>query len=358
MCHITPYFIGIYIKFQYFLITIEIDMEICYNICMDKTDQNKEDEKYSKIIQDFLPYERQSMYLSGSEGMAFFVGDDYVIKKYPQLSWVDVEGLYYYYDEILKFHNAGINLPKFYQYFVDPDHSFYILQERIKGESLRVDFLEFDYPMFAKLCSRKEYDEILEDPSKNILLFSEIVMIYAHKFVEISKMLEGVSDKELEKFVLSVFYMYENAHYSRPDCHSTNVFLTDKGMYHIDNYMINSHEFKKFNSRTADERKSEAFMELFKMLEENDVLNQLFYDYKVCMTNDKLYKDLKKITEQNVKVCREVTNKLAKVIKRAMDNPEIIGKKELNFLYTLLCRIFPNDSEEMTRDVASIFNKI
>lgn len=324
---------------------------------------------YQKIITDLIPDIKVKEAIPNGEKFAkvYSVDDKYILKRYLDIKHESIETHFYpYYKEMSHFHEQGMNVPEFYDFYVNEKYAdvlffrflcgydFYILQEKIDGEIIDRGFLDEDYFMFADLCSEEEFKEVLKRPKNNIKLFSEIMTRYARSFLAINERLESMDEKHFEKFILDSFGMFLQGVYTKPDLHSSNIFLTDSGLKIIDNQMLES-------PNTIDseiKRMQNAFVDLFYMLEHNTELRENIKNNKNYLLEVNNYYKLLDLLTLNIELIKEISFKLARITHKLFDDSNILNKKTSRDLYKRFTSITNKYiASDIVEEIQNIFDK-
>lgn len=184
-------------------------------------------------------------YYSGGEGNAYFVGEDYVLKRYINKTEKDFDGIFENYCvEMQNFANNGLSVPKIYAWTKLPSvkrnvhgksYDYYILQERMKGRTLFHGFIEDIYPLCKKLCSKEQFNQAVKYQEKNVALFKEILTEYVTDYQRMNEYLCSMPENQIDDFIYNLYVMCLDGKYSIPDIYPSNTLLSDDGFSIIDN---------------------------------------------------------------------------------------------------------------------------
>lgn len=238
-----------------------------------KNFETKEQERayYVSMLQELIPNLDKFSFLRGSEGKAYFIDENFVVKKL--YSDEPVEHFQKFFDEMSDFAEKGLSIPKFYawkQEENDPNligNLYYILEERAKGFEL---FNEYDeiYSRISDKISFKDYKTAINYPYKNPKLYTQIMYEYINDVNERLGNILSVPEKEFDRFIVSLFKLYKDAKVSMPDIHPGNVFCDGKTLTIIDQYMCDSKGVNDGVFHTTKETVMEKLLEdIFKMFD-------------------------------------------------------------------------------------------
>lgn len=182
----------------------------------------------------------------GGEGKAYFVNDDYVVKKYTHKNDEQFHHIFSdYCREMKSFAEKGFNVPKIYAWDFMPNvdrkarpecrFDYYILEERIKGRQIFQGNIETIYSICKDLCDRAEFKQTVQIPELNRSLFKKILTRYVEDFQEVNNYLCSMPESQIDKFLFDLYLMCLDGKFSNPDIFATNVLTNDKGFFVIDN---------------------------------------------------------------------------------------------------------------------------
>lgn len=194
----------------------------------------------------------------GGEGRAYFVDDNYVLKRYYKRLSPDFDNIFESYcSEMKKFAENGYNVPKIYAWtkmpnfniMVSPEqrYDYYILEERIKGRQIFYGQLENIYPICENLCEKDEFLSAIKNPENNKTLFLEILKNYVDDFQNVNEYLNSISEYEIDKFLYDTYTMCIDGKFSVPDIFPGNILIDKDKFTIIDNRLI-----KKDDPKYAD----------------------------------------------------------------------------------------------------------
>lgn len=268
---------------------------------------------------------------SGGEGYAYFVDENYVVKKY--FKKVDAEfDLVFddYCKEMQDFANRGMNVPKIYAWTKIPNFSrrngsnymydYYILQERIHGRQLFYGFLEDVYPLCEKLCSKQEFDSAVENPNLNRELFTQIFHAYVNDFVYINEYLCSVPEYQIDELLYSVYTMCLDGKYSIPDIFPANILFNAKKINAVDNH-LDSRDGQKLSKVYTDTVVTSGLVWLF--FYNNFVTGQ---NTDIAENDVELKSYLKTNRQAVIKPCKEAMIRMIKRLNSVCMKPKITNR--------------------------------
>lgn len=212
------------------------------------------DKKYKKFLNDLMPNLKAYPYKRGSEGMAYFIDNDFVIKYFEMVD-LPYRAFDNYCNEIQRFGDDGLACPKVYSWarvpiFEDDGkaHSYYILEEQVQGEGLYPYEIEDLYPKMDISCSKGEFLKKIKKIKENKELYIELLNEYSKTILERSEQLESLSTDEIRRFIESYIKINKNSVFSIPDLHVGNVIFDGEKLTLIDNTMIQENKKKWLDS--------------------------------------------------------------------------------------------------------------
>ena len=195
-----------------------------------------------KLLETIVPNLRSYTSRSGAEGVAYFVGKEFVVKYFERVG-LEFSTFDNYCNEIQSFADGGLACPKIYSWATSPIcaednvYRFYILQEQVPGEELLPNSIRDIEPRCLTFCSKREFVEATENIAKNKVLYAKLLDEFASVVFERNKQLASLSKEEIERFMHSYFEINRNSVFSSPDLHPGNVLFDGKTMTIIDEVM-------------------------------------------------------------------------------------------------------------------------
>lgn len=199
---------------------------------------NKLNEKYQIVLKDFLQNLEKYSYLSGTEGKAYFVSDEFVVKEYSSYNYrMNEKNFDLYCSEIQNFAELGFNVPKIYAWtkFTNAFHQerFYILEERAKGKHLFNEIFDM-YPKVKNKMSITDFDNAMTNHQKNPENYTKILLEYLKDINERASQIANMPDENVEKFIWSLYQLSLNGHYSFIDPVENNLMFDGEKLTIID----------------------------------------------------------------------------------------------------------------------------
>lgn len=294
------------------------------------------------LLLNLIPYLKHFPYNQGGEGRAYFIFDRLVVKEY--FTKVEDNLFRYTFDayckEMKSFYEKQYSVPKIYSWTMIPTisrsgkmgYKYFILEERVKGREIFAGLLDDAYHVCKKVCSEFEFDKALKNPEGNQFLYGEIVKAYASDFLNMNMTIEAMPESQIEKLILNIHDMYQDAKFSIPDVYPSNMIYTGEGITLIDNNLTDRKNDEATLSKTADEFTTISM--LFMFLYNEEVSKFSYPPY--FLLNDK---HLKGLVLNNMVLCESAINKLLKVSKKCIDNPYVKDKQVVERLYQMLKNI-------------------
>lgn len=323
--------------------------------------------KYGNIDINMMTKEQREEYLSalvlqlkkfksssGSEGTAYFVGNNLVVKEYVKTTGFHSKNLYIdsifdlYCQEIQNFAKQGYLVPEIYSWIkyipksgvfsknIEP--RYYILEEKINGRGLYLPSLHDCYLLFEDECSIKKFEKVIKNPNENLSLCKEIIRTYISDYIYANEIVASMSDADLDAFVTTISSMFEQAEYGLPDVHASNVMISENKLKLIDNYMMVKQESTYFNSQTVEEFLLARFLILFRS---NEKVAEFGLKNKLVYFDDS--SDLRSLMDKNLLLCEAALEKIFKSMKRCLDGKTVQNQRVLHTAYQRLARLLDYD---------------
>ena len=204
MTNITPFILGVYKLLWVWVFTF-----YCYYVIIVymETKSLKIVGERGEVLNAFIPKLKSFQSKRGAEGIAYFVGNEYIIKYFERV------GLKYdlfnnYCQEIKSFGDDGYAYPKVYSWATSPivveDNvfRFYILEEQIAGNELYPHAIENIQKKCSVFCSKREFERAIQEENKNTALYEKILEVYFKAYIEQNKQLAEISKDEI---VIDIF---------------------------------------------------------------------------------------------------------------------------------------------------------
>lgn len=320
------------------------------------------DEQKLEFLISIIPTLKKFKTVSGHEGNAYFIGDDLVVKEYVgnyKNSNLLEEIFDVYCQEIQGFASKGYLVPQVFAWTkVEPKKSFfssaekypkyYILEERIQGRNLYLISLKNCYSLFDEELSLKSFNKVLNKPEINPLLYREMVREYINDYISVNEFIEAMPDSDLDEFVMSVAKMFEEGKYSAPDVHGRNVFMSDKKLKIIDNFLFIKEKHELLSTQSVEDFLITRISILF---EPNKTVNSLL-DNQIISSSKEL-SEFESLFGRHSLVAYAALEKLLKSMKRCLNGKDVTNQFVLYRAYNRLARILDyNQASELINIVS------
>lgn len=281
------------------------------------------DNEYDKILIDSLSSLRFVPSLSGGEGRAYFIDDNFIIKQYLKSdNWKEFDRIFSKYcKEMQTYAKQGYKVPMIYAWTKVPNikyytkeslrpYDYYILEERVKGRELYFGEIHDAYSLMQDICSRDEFKKALKflngiDVEESALT-DEILKRFFEDYVQMNEYLEGMSDDKVSKFLRDANDIYNHGKHCYPDIVPFNIFAHDGELT-----MIDARTRVVPEGRTLEIHKDNFIQDLaFMFVYNGDVSNSR--NEKV---SEKIEANpvLKALSKKNAKVCVKAMSKFLKL---------------------------------------------
>ncbi len=299
---------------------------------------------------------------TGSEGNAYLLGEDYVVKSFYRASHGfedDKEVFVKYIKEMQKYKKEGLNFPEYYAWIInnnpkytgkfdDQAYNYYLLEERIKGTQFCPEYIEQSYSLFEDFCSEKDFNDFLKTPNQNINLMKEIIKTYINHFIKINEIFESMPESKIEKMMLDTFNIYLTGMYSEPDLFGSNVFFTndDKDITLIDTRVVNKRGIYLEDGYNTPR----AFLEVFRLFEKDDIPFETIKEYDYESLDPAGAIEIYKLIEKNKEVCKSALRKIIKIMKKIEFERKFIDNETFEYLYKIFTDIFSKEESDKLFD--------
>ena len=335
MTNITPFVLAIYELLFNWLFTnnsyyvIIVYMELKH---LKITGENGE------ILEAVAPKLKSFQSRSGAEGIAFFVGKEFIVKYFERVG-LKYELFDNYCKEIKSFGDAGYSYPKVYSWATSPIcvednvYRYYILEEQISGKELYPHSLFNVEKQCSVFCSKREFDAAIDDAHKHKALYEKIMEAYIKEYIEQNKQLVDISREEVLRFVESYFSINRNAKYVTPDMHPGNVIFDGSKLTMIDGTMCEQkNKWLGYNGDFKEKKyKLDSFFDIMALLSSNKHVSFYLENYMRHVGIDPS-RELLKLGETNKKYATEVVKKFVKETKKYVE-PFPMTELDLYYLY-------------------------
>lgn len=318
----------------------------------------------------------------GSEGAAYFDGE-LVLKNLYEGHNVHSEHDSYLFDgycnEMKSFYEQNYPVPQIYAWYEreqmklmqDKKHSvpqpvsvhdYFILEERVKGRPLFEGYIHERYDSLGEgRCSKKKFNEISYFVNDGLsiadrALAKDIVMDFINSFVEVNEIIESVSPKEMENFVLGAYNMYMNGKFSYPDMFPSNIFLTEGGKFKIiDNKRNTSADMCETLMLDNKNKQIQAISNIFDMFCMSYLADETLTDSVATGVLDiSFYSEIEPVIKKNERLIKEVITKLTQTLKRCFSE-ELL--RDMSMLEILSKKFNDGFNAEQSDAMMEVYNK-
>lgn len=311
---------------------------------------------YYNILLDLIPIRKSFKSYSGTEGIAYFVSDEYVLKEYTRSSnWADFDEFFDAYClEIQSFANSGMNVANIYSWLKMPNldyyskgaknkNSYFILEERIKGRELYFGYLEDAYMLVSDLCDRVEFKNAIRHDAGSLNLYEEIIRRYICDYIQMNEYLESFSDDELLKFFDNVCSMYKNGVVCSPDLYPHNIIVdSNSPIKLIDLHLKNKAE--RNNNENID---SEFIRDLVGVFAYNCFANK---PSNYLLNRDFDYSKFSDLSKKNIKVSRQVITRFFTLLGSVCNNHNI-NNNDKEIIHRILSLVFDAELSDIEKSL-------
>lgn len=292
----------------------------------------------------------------GCEGCVYFVGDELVLKKFDTKKNYEVLELVFesYCEESNKFESMGYAIPKIFAWMKIPRSKildgrafdFYILEQRVPGKNMFIGKIDNIYDSLSDQFTRMNFDHIITNPEKYVEEYKFIVKKYLENFIEMNRIIEGLSVREIEKFIETVYALYIKGEYNVPDVHAKNVLFTDNSLNLVDNYMCLKKSLVYVNKLTAYEFMLSRIIILFRQNNYVGEIKRKFFDNSIKSTQ------IEEMINENMNLCASSLKKMVIAMQRCCENCDSLTKDDYTRAYKQLVRHL---DEQKAKEVLASF---
>lgn len=322
-------------------------------------------EDYGSMLLNLIPFLKSMPYKCGGEGVAYFYGDQFVIKEYCEaVDWESFDEVFdTYCSEIQEYSNMGFNVPKIYSWLKIPNfeyysagkknkYKYYILEEKVDGRNLYYGFLEEFYPICSKKFDKREFMRSIGCPDLNLPTYTEIVREFLRDYVEINEFLESVSETELSDFIVSAYNIHMTSKQGEPDLFPANVFVKENKIKLIDNTI---------NLNTDGRIRSQEYLNNYFI---THLVNLFMYNENVSKVernicynlSEKLTPDFSDLKKKNVKASKAAITRVLKIMNKYCDNPKMSNPQLYTVAFTTLKNFMgKSNARDIMANVAKTF---
>lgn len=292
----------------------------------------------------------------GCEGCVYFISDELILKKFDTKKDYEVMEIVFesYCEESNKFEAMGYSIPKIFAWQKIPKSvildgrscDFYILEQRLPGKSMFIGKIDNIYDSLSDQFSRLNFEHILLAPEKHIEQYKIIVKKYLETFIEMNRIIESLSVREIEKFIETVYAIYLKGEYNVPDVHAKNVLFTDNSLSLIDNYMCMKKSLVYINRFTAYEFMLSRIIMLFR---QNNYVGEI---RKKIFDNTLQSSQIEEMINENMNLCASSLKKMVIAMQRCCEHCEALTKNDYNRAYKQLIKHL---DDQKAKEVLSSF---
>ena len=303
---------------------------------------------FQMMLFNLLPHLENYTQKSGGEGTAYFVGDEFVVKKFESTknNFVSQTAFSAYAEEMQKFAHQGYHVPQIYAWLSIPKgfdtFDFYILEEQVKGRQVYTGFLSESCHLFEDFCSKLQFQKLLLMPEIDMPMFEEIFRRFVGDYVMMNEMLLDMNENTLEKFFLDIDGMFKGSKISIPDVYHGNVFVNDSGLCLIDNRVVPSDIQLTYEDLSSQDFTISRSLQL---LDINEVAWKDYLNYKIQDFSSMAKVETLNLSSRHEMLTKCLIEKFIKVLNRTFDNPTVSCKEEFVDVYDMMFRIFRSDEE-------------
>ncbi len=291
---------------------------------------------YYSLLIDLIPKRKQFKSYAGSEGVAYFISNKYVLKEYTNIDdWEVFDKLFdAYCTEVKNFADNGINIAKIYSWAKIPNigyytkgdknaYHYYILEERVPGREMYLGYLEDCYHIMKDLCSEEEYNFAITNAGEQEL-FREIVRRYFIDYVQTNEYLESLSNADFERFLEDIYVMYKTGKKSYPDLFPHNIIINENAVPKMIDMHIKYDDIA-LNPDNADSHFIRDMSGLF-------LYNCFPNKPERYLTNTTFnYGEFADITNKNIKLTRQIIARFYTMLKYVCEKP-VVNRKDFAIL--------------------------
>ena len=278
----------------------------------------------------------------GYEGCVYFVGDELILKKFDTKKNYEVLELVFesYCEESNKFESMGYAIPKIFAWMKIPRSvildgrafDFYILEQRVPGKDMFIGKLDNIYDSLSDQFTRANFEHIIMNPEKYVEEYKHVVKKYLENFIEMNRIIDGLSVREIEKFIETVYAIYIKGEYNIPDVHARNVLFTDHSLNLIDNYMCLKKTLVYVNRLTAYEFMLSRIIMLFRQNNYVGEIQKKFFDGSIQSTQ------IEEMINENMNLCASSLKKMVLAMQRCCEHSESLTKDDYARAYKQLTK--------------------
>lgn len=305
---------------------------------------------YYGMLLDFIPIRKRYKSYAGSEGIAYFVSPNFVLKEYTKSDdWESFDKIFECYcSEIQACSRAGMAVSEIYSWVKVPNmghytkgdknaYQYFILEERVPGRELYFGYLEDAYSLASDICSASEFKKALTNEG-SISLYREIVRRYISDYIQMNEWLESLSDEKLTAFLEDIYSMYKNGMFSYPDLFPHNI-LTDNN---TSIKMIDMHMKDKDCSLKLETADSNFIRDMVGLFLYNSFSNQ---PEKYLISRNFNYADFENASSKNMSLSKQLILRIFALSGVICEKP-VVNKKDMDIIDDSLSMMFDDESRK------------
>ena len=324
-------------------------------------------DNYYEMLLNVIPYLGTYKRMSGGEGVAYFIDENFVVKEYLESdNWGVFDRVFELYCKEMKtYAEMGFNVPKIYAWMKLPNmkhyshgeankNRYYILEERVKGRNLYYGFLEEFYPECLSKFDKPIFLDIVQNPNDYPYEYDEIVKMYLKDYIEMNEFLESMPEDELASLIVSAYQMHMTGKHLEPDLYPCNVFVDRNDFTIIDPHIYTSADER---TKTEEAMKNQFVRNLMNLFLYNDNVRDLenAVTYNVNAENKRDYSYYKR---KNKKIAKAVIEKVVKIMNKYCDSPVVTDPRTYMFAFTTIKSFLGmKDASEAMAEIKTTFEK-
>ncbi len=305
--------------------------------------ENLSEIERNELLLSLIPKLKRFKSASGSEGTAYFIGENLIVKEYDKIKDKALLNSIFeaYCEEAKTFSTLGYQVPQIFAWtkslsrpsiFQPKEQRCFILEEQIPGRELFLDKLDSLYNHLATYNT--EYARVVRDYRRNPSLHREMVKSYIEDFIYVNGYIEAMSDADMFNFIDSLYHMFEKAEYCIPDIHRKNVIISNGGgLKVIDNYMSIKKDHSFYGDLSVEEF---LFSRLVYLFNPNGFIDDYFVEYGFKKNMPPEFQDL---VGKNRIICDAAIERVLKAMKIYLDGKQVENVHILRKAYSRLAKI-------------------
>lgn len=318
-----------------------------YNIVMVK----EEDRVFKELLRESFSQRQNFKYSSGTEGKAFFLDNNFVLKCYEfcakgdeQFESEENRFLLQYGQDIQQFNQMGLRYPKIYSYdiFYEGGKKYFcVLQQRMDGRQIFYSAPLRAYSLFKELMSEEEFFKVFEYGQMRQDSYDQVMKAYAEDFIKMNERFLSLPESAIQDYIVSVYNILKFSKKSFPDLASGNVIIGEDTLSIIDNAMLNSPD----SFLTEDELMQVTMLKISKFFTACNSVNCYKRGCYPSRFDRRFFEDVfLPLVDKNKVLSKLSIERLYRVANSCLENPQVTpGMKEEIRKYTLLAALEDTD---------------